>query len=70
MAFLHFKQKGQSKQQAMVIVSYAMSSVTYIQWLKYYYIVNNVFVLLSRVTYPCVRQNDCIFSYIIMTVEE
>ena len=44
---LMLETKGQSKQQAIVTVSYAMLQVPqpYIQWLKYYYMVN-VFVLL------------------------
>ena len=57
--------KSQSKQKAMVIVSYMQcyEFSNYIQWLEYYCVINNVFVLLSRVSRPSVKQIDCIFSY-------
>ena len=42
----------------------------YAQWLKYYYVANNVFVPLLRVTRPSVKQIGCIFSYTIMYVKE
>ena len=55
----------------MVIVSYAMLRVQQLYtWLEYYYVINNVFVPLSRVSRPSIKQIDCIFSYIIMHAEE
>ena len=55
----------------MVIARYTMLQVPQLYTMaEYYCMVNNVFVPLSQVTCPSIKQIDCIFSYIVMHFEE